>query len=128
MSAVRGFLGSVWHGVQLPLYIVWAIVVRVASSVRDFFWPRGYKPCNELADAFVEACANSPAGQAVRLPWVDSSAVNSAVMNNTGRLLSYVAIASGWFGVAVKETGKGQAVKRSYRYYYRRSLTGNWFA
>ena len=40
MSAVRGFLGSVWHGVQLPLYIVWAIVVRVASSVRDFFWPR----------------------------------------------------------------------------------------
>ncbi|MBX6310958.1 hypothetical protein ISD59_29680 [Pseudomonas aeruginosa] len=128
MSAVRGFLGSVWHGVQLPLYIVWAVVVRVASSVRDFFWPRGYQPCNELADAFVEACANSPAGQAVRLPWVDSSAVNSAVMNNTGRLLSYVAIASGWFGVAVKETGKGHAVKRSYRYYYRRSLTGNWFA
>jgi hypothetical protein len=128
MSAVRGFLGSVWHGVQLPLYIVWAVVVRVASSVRDFFWPRGYQPCNELADAFVEACANSPAGQAVRLPWVDSSAVSSAVMNNTGRLLSYVAIASGWFGVAVKETGKGQAVKRSYRYYYRRSLTGNWFA
>lgn len=128
MSAVRGFLGSVWHGVQLPLYIVWAVVVRVASSVRDFFWPRGYKPCNELADAFVDACANSPAGQTVRLPWVDSSAVSSAVMNNTGRLLSYVAIASGWFGVAVKETGKGQALKRSYRYYYRRSLTGNWFA
>ena len=128
MSAVRGFLGSVWHGVQLPLYIVWAVVVRVASSVRDFFWPRGYQPCNELADAFVEACANRPAGQAVRLPWVDSSAVSSMVMNNTGRLLSYVAIASGWFGVAVKETGKGHAVKRSYRYYYRRSLTGNWFA
>lgn len=128
MSAVRGFLGSVWHGVQLPLYIVWAVVVRVASSVRDFFWPRGYQPCNELADAFVEACANSPAGQAVSLPWVDSSAVSSVVMNNTGRLLSFVAIASGWFGVAVKETGKGKAVKRSYRYYYRRSLTGNWFA
>ena len=128
MSAVRGFLGSVWHGVQLPLYIVWAVVVRVASSVRDFFWPRGYQPCNELADAFVEACANRPAGQAVRLPWVDSSAVSSMVMNNTGRLLSYVAIASGWFGVAVKETGKGHAVKRSYRYYYRRRLTGNWFA
>lgn len=81
MSAVRGFLGSVWHGVQLPLYIVWAVVVRVASSVRDFFWPRGYQPCNELTDAFVEACANSPAGQAVRLPWVDSSAVSSMVMN-----------------------------------------------
>lgn len=128
MSPVSGFLGSVWHGVSLPLYIVWAVGVRVTSSVRDFFWPRGYKPCNELADAFVEACTNFPTGQAVRLPWVDSSAVTSAMMNNTGRLLSYVAIASGWFGVAVKETRKGYAVKRSYRYYYRRSLTGNWFA
>ncbi|HGM8451763.1 TPA: hypothetical protein ACKQBO_005990 [Pseudomonas aeruginosa] len=128
MSAVRGLLGSVWNGVSLPLYIVWAVVVRIASSVRDFFWPRGYKPCNELADTFVEECANHPAGQAVRLPWVDSAAVSSMLMNNTGRLLSYVAIASGWFGVAVKETGKGYAVKRSYRYYYRRSLTGNWFA
>ncbi|HGN2597870.1 TPA: hypothetical protein ACKR32_004942 [Pseudomonas aeruginosa] len=128
MSAVRGLLGSVWSGVSLPLYIVWTVVVRIASSVRDFFWPRGYKPCNELADTFVEECANRPAGQAVRLPWVDSSAVSSMLMNNTGRLLSYVAIASGWFGVAVKETGKGYAVKRSYRYYYRRSLTGNWFA
>jgi len=49
-------------------------------------------------------------------------------MNNSGRLLSYVAITSGWFGVAAKTTGQGFASKRSYRYYYRRSLTGNWFA
>lgn len=128
MSAVRGFLGSVWHGVSLPLYVIWAVVVRAANSVREFFWPRGYKPCNELADAFVEECVTRPAGQSVRLPWIDSSAVSSLLMNNTGRLLSYAAIASGWFGVAVKETGKGYATKRSYRYYYRRSLTGNWFA
>ncbi|MDU4254475.1 hypothetical protein [Pseudomonas sp.] len=49
-------------------------------------------------------------------------------MNSTGRLLSYVAIASGWFGVAVKEGGSRSIPKRSYRYYYRRSMTGNWFA
>ncbi|MCF6753023.1 hypothetical protein [Aquipseudomonas alcaligenes] len=49
-------------------------------------------------------------------------------MNSTGRLLSYVAIASGWFGVAVKNSGTQYQPKRTYRYYYRRSLTGNWFA
>lgn len=129
MSAVRAFLGAVWsYGVSLPLYVLWAVVVSSAKAVVDFFWPRGYKPCNELADAFVEECATRPAGQSVRLPWVDSSATQTLLMNNSGRLLSYVAIASGWFGVAVKETGKGRDVKRTYRYYYRRSLTGNWFA
>ncbi|MCT7343964.1 hypothetical protein N5K55_34550 [Pseudomonas aeruginosa] len=66
--------------------------------------------------------------QSVRLPWVDSSATHSLVMNNTGRLLSYVAIASDWFGVAVKDSGTKYQPKRTYRYYYRRSLTGNWFA
>jgi hypothetical protein len=49
-------------------------------------------------------------------------------MNNTGRLLSYVAIASGWFGVSERISGTQYQPKRTYRYYYRRSLTGNWFA
>lgn len=129
MSAVRSFLGAVWsYGVSLPLYVMWSLIVSSVRAAFDFFYPRGYRPCNELADAFVEKCANRPAGQSVRLPWVDSSATHSLVMNNTGRLLSYVAIASGWFGVAVKNSGTQYQPKRTYRYYYRRSLTGNWFA
>lgn len=129
MPAVRSFLGAVWsYGVSLPLYVMWSLIVSSVRAAFDFFYPRGYRPCNELADAFVEECANRPAGQSVRLPWVDSSATHSVVMNNTGRLLSYVAIASGWFGVAVKNSGTQYQPKRTYRYYYRRSLTGNWFA
>ncbi|WAN08454.1 hypothetical protein D3P44_013610 [Stutzerimonas balearica] len=129
MAAVRSFLGAVWsYGVSLPLYVMWSLIVSSARAAFDFVCPRGYRPCNELADAFVEECANRPAGQSVRLPWVDSSATHSLVMNNTGRLLSYVAIASGWFGVAVKNSGTQYQPKRTYRYYYRRSLTGNWFA
>ena len=129
MSAVRSFLGAVWsYGVSLPLYVMWSLIVSSVRAAFDFFYPRGYRPCNELADAFVEECANRPAGQSVRLPWVDSSATHSVVMNNTGRLLSYVAIARGWFGVAVKNSGTQYQPKRTYRYYYRRSLTGNWFA
>lgn len=129
MSAVRSFLGVVWsYGVSLPLYVMWSVALSSVRGAFDFFYPRGYRPCNGLADAFVEECANRPAGQAVRLPWVDSSATHSLVMNNTGRLLSYVAIASGWFGVAVKDSGTKFQPKRTYRYYYRRSLTGNWFA
>jgi len=107
---------------------MWSLIVSSVRAAFDFFYPRGYRPCNELADAFVEECANRPAGQSVRLPWVDSSATHSVVMNNTGRLLSYVAIARGWFGVAVKNSGTQYQPKRTYRYYYRRSLTGNWFA
>ena len=129
MPAVRSFLGAVWsYGVSLPLYVMWNLIVSSVMAAFDFVYPRGYRPCNELADAFVEECANRPAGQSVRLPWVDSSATHSLVMNNTGRLLSYVAIASGWFGVAVKNSGTQYQPKRTYRYYYRRSLTGNWFA
>lgn len=129
MSAVKSFLGAVWsYGVSLPLYVMWSLIVSCVMAAFDFVYPRGYRPCNELADAFVEECANRPAGQSVRLPWVDSSATHSLVMNNTGRLLSYVAIASGWFGVAVKNSGTQYQPKRTYRYYYRRSLTGNWFA
>lgn len=129
MSTVRSFLGAVWsYGISLPLYVTWSLIVSSARAAFDFMCPRGYRPCNELADAFVEECANRPAAQSVRLPWVDSSATHSLVMNNTGRLLSYVAIASGWFGVAVKNSGTQYQPKRTYRYYYRRSLTGNWFA
>lgn len=129
MSAVRSFLGAVWsYGVSLPLYVMWSLIVSSVRAAFDFFYPRGYRSCNELADAFLEECANRPAGQSVRLPWVDSSATHSLLMNNTGRLLSYVAIASGWFGVAVKNSGTQYQPKRTYRYYYRRSLTGNWFA
>lgn len=129
MSAVRSFLGAVWsYGVSLPLYVMWSLIVSSVRAAFDFFYPRGYRSCNELADAFLEECANRPAGQSVRLPWMDSSATHSLVMNNTGRLLSYVAIARGWFGVAVKNSGTQYQPKRTYRYYYRRSLTGNWFA
>ena len=129
MSAVRSFLGAVWsYGVSLPLYVMWSLIVSSVRAAFDFIYPRGYRPCNELADAFLEECANRPAGQSVRLPWMDSSATHSLVMNNTGRLLSYVAIARGWFGVAVKNSGTQYQPKRTYRYYYRRSLTGNWFA
>ncbi|ABP77960.1 conserved hypothetical protein [Stutzerimonas stutzeri A1501] len=129
MSAVRSFLGTVWsYGVSLPLYVMWSLIVSALRAAFDFVYPRGYRPRNELADAFVEACANRPVGQSVRLPWVDSSATHSLVMNNTGRLLSYVAIASGWFGVAERNSGTQYQPKRTYRYYYRRSLTGNWFA
>ncbi|MFC4862333.1 hypothetical protein ACS8MQ_14435 [Pseudomonas sp. MAHUQ-62] len=129
MSAVRSFLGVVWsYGVSLPLYVMWNIALSSVKAAFEFLYPRGHRPCNELIDAFVEECANRPAGQSVRLPWVDSSATHSLVMNNTGRLLSYVAIASGWFGVAVKNSGTKYRPKRTYRYYYRRSLTGNWFA
>lgn len=129
MSAVRSFLGAVWsYGVSLPLYVMWSVALSSVRAAFDFFYPRGYRPCNELADTFVEECANRPAGQSVRLPWVDSSATHSLVMNNTGRLLAYVVIASGWFGVAVKDSGTKYRPKRTYRYYYRRSLTGNWFA
>lgn len=129
MSAVRSFLRAVWsYSVSLPLYVMWSLIVSSVRAAFDFFYPRGYRSCNELADAFLEECANRPAGQSVRLPWVDSSATHSLVMNNTGRLLSYVAIARGWFGVAVKNSGTQYQPKRTYRYYYRRSLTGNWFA
>jgi len=100
----------------------------VLSGVLGFFYPRGFKPCNELLDAFVEECASRPVCQGVRAPWVNSSASHTLVMNSTGRLLSYLAIASGWFGVAVKESGSRFNPGRSYRYYYRRSMTGNWFA
>lgn len=129
MAAVRSFLGAVWsYGVSLPLYVMWSLIVSSARAAFEFVYPRGYRSCNQLVDAFVKECANRPAGQSVRLPWVDSSATHSLLMNNTGRLLSYVAIASGWFGVAVKNSGTQYQPKRTYRYYYRRSLTGNWFA
>ena len=129
MLAVKSIFGAIWsYGVSLPLYVTWGLIVSFVRAAFEFFYPRGYRPCNELADAFVEECANRPAGQSVRLPWVDSSATHSLLMNNTGRLLSYVAIASGWFGVAVKNSGSRYRPKRTYRYYYRRSLTGNWFA
>ncbi|GAB6389987.1 hypothetical protein [Stutzerimonas marianensis] len=129
MAAVRYFLGAVWsYGVSLPLYVMWSLIVSSARAASDFVYPRGYRPCNELVDAFAEECANRPAGQFVRLSWVNSSATHSLVMNNTGRLLSYVAIASGWFGVAIKNSGTQYQPKLTYRYYYRRSLTGNWFA
>ncbi|MBU0808320.1 MAG: hypothetical protein KKD30_14730 [Gammaproteobacteria bacterium] len=129
MSAVRSFLGAAWsYGVYLPLYVMWRVVTGFVRAAFDFLYPRGYKPCNELADAFVGECANRPVRQSVRLPWVDNSAMHSLVMNNTGRLLSYVAIASGCFGVAVKDSGTKYQPERTYRYYYRRSMTGNWFA
>ena len=55
MSAVRSFLGAVWsYGVSLPLYVMWSLIVSSVRAAFDFFYPRGYRPCNELADAFVD--------------------------------------------------------------------------
>lgn len=69
MSAVRSFLGAVWsYGVSLPLYVMWSVVLSSVRAAFDFFYPRGYRLCNELADVFVEECTNRPAGQSVRLP------------------------------------------------------------
>lgn len=125
MSAVKGFFSSVWsYGVALPLYLIWGTLVGIANGLL----PRGYKPCNELADAFMTECASQPAGKSRRLPWIDSSATETVSLNDSGRLLAYTAIASRWFGLAVKETGAGYAAKRAYRYYYRREFAGNWFA
>jgi len=129
MAVVKGFIGAVWsRGVSLPVFIVRSLLVRCAGAVIDFIWPRGYKPCNEMLEPFVDDCANRPSGEGVRVPWVDSGATERVVLNNTGRLLSYIAIMNGWFGLAVKESGKGSDFSRKYRYYYRRSMTGNWFA
>ncbi|NRH26061.1 hypothetical protein [Pseudomonas sp. MS19] len=129
MSEVRSFIIGVWtYCVYLPLFLLLSVAAGSSRAFFDFFYPTGYKPCNEMADAFAEACANRPAGYTVRLPWVDSDASVSLALNNTGRLLSYVAIKSGWFGLAVRESGTKYKPLRSYRYYYRRSLTGNWFA
>lgn len=129
MSEIRSFIVGVWtYCVYFPLFLLWYVAVASFRAFFDFFYPTGYKPCNEMADAFAEACATRPAGQSVRLPWVDSDASVSLALNNTGRLLSYVAIKSGWFGLAVRETGSKYKPLRSYRYYYRRNLTGNWFA
>lgn len=129
MSAVRSFLGAVWsYGVHLPAFVAWSLLVSAVRGISEFFWPRGYKSCNEMLEPFVDACANRPAGEGVRVPWVDSGATERVVLNNTGRLLSYIAIMNGWFGLAVKESGKGSNFSRKYRYYYRRSMTGNWFA
>ncbi|MBC7198339.1 MAG: hypothetical protein H5U32_03720 [Pseudomonas balearica] len=129
MAVVKGFIGAVWSwGVSLPAFVVRSLLARGAGAFIDFIWPRGYKPCNEMLDPFVDACANRPAGEGVRVPWVDSDAGERVVLNNTGRLLSYISIVNGWFGLAVKEVGGGVNAKRQYRYYYRRSLAGNWFA
>ena len=74
MAAVRSFLGAVWsYGVSLPLYVMWSLIVSSARAAFEFVYPRGYRSCNQLVDAFVKECANRPAGQSVRLPWVDSS-------------------------------------------------------
>ncbi|MDV5863632.1 hypothetical protein QM298_22685 [Pseudomonas mendocina] len=92
--------------------------------VRGFFGGGGYKPRNDVLEGVKDQCANLPAGQQVRLPWLHSGDAVVPHLNDTGRLLAYTAIASGWFGLTERVSGR----ERDYRYYYRQDMTGNWFA
>lgn len=120
-----GLLGDIWfYVVMLPLQVIGGSLRWLFLSGMANLLGRGYTPCNEMADEVLKKCIDLPKGTNVRLPWIDSSASITESLGNSTRLLAYVAMANGWFGVAVKKTG----TKRHYRYYYRRDMTGNWFA
>lgn len=87
-------------------------------GITDFFGI-GYKPCNELADKVLNECLHGKASQSVPLPWARGRA-----LTNTGKLNAIAAIAGNVFGVAKK----GEGARAKYKCYYRRDMTGNWFA
>lgn len=128
-AMVSNMFGAVWFfGVVLPLQVVGQLLRWVLLGWFDSLTGRGYKPRNDLVDAVYKQCVELPAGQTVRLPWINTGKTLTEVLDNSGRLYAYIAVANGWFGLAEKVTGQGSAESRSYRYYYRRDLTGNWFA
>lgn len=128
-AMVSNMFGAVWFfGVVLPLRVVGQLLRWVLLGWFDSLTGRGYKSRNDLVDAVYKQCVELPAGQTVRLPWINTGKTLTEVLDNSGRLYAYIAVANGWFGLAEKVTGQGSTENRSYRYYYRRDLTGNWFA
>lgn len=87
-------------------------------GIADFFGI-GYKPCNELADKVLNECLHGEASQSVPLPWAKGVALLKG-----GKLNAIAAIAGNVFGVAKK----GEGARAKYKCYYRRGMTGNWFA
>lgn len=121
----HGALGWVWfYLVTMPLFAVGHALRWVLIGGFESLFGRGYKARNDLVDAVYKDCVDRPADQGVRLPWVNSGEPLTEVLNGSGRLYAYIAVANGWFGLAEKISGQS----RKYRYYYRRDLTGNWFA
>lgn len=86
------------------------------STVKAFFG-LGYKACNDQADAVLKECLERPAGVVVAAPWIGGG----QGLEVNGRINAVAAIGSNCFGVARNDRG-------AYRFYYRRSMTGNWFA
>lgn len=124
-----GAAGAVWFfAVVLPINALFEVLRFATVGVFDSFTGRGFKPRNDLVDEVYGQCVNLPANEGVRLPWVNTDQKQTRVLMASDRLYAYVAMANGWFGLAEKVTGKGANQKRTYRYYYRRSMAGNWFA
>lgn len=126
MKAVPEFVSSAWFWlVQFPLQLLWDVLKLAAFGWFGNIVGRGYKPRNDLLDKVYKDCIELPVGQGVRLPWAES---DTPALTASGRLYAYVAIANKWFGLAEKVSGEGRDAKRSYRYYYRADMAGNWFA
>jgi hypothetical protein len=126
MKAVPEFVSNAWlFLVRFPLGLLWSVLKLAAFGWLGNIVGRGYKPRNDLLDQVYKDCVELPVGQGVRLPWAGS---DTPALTASGRLYAYVAIANKWFGLAEKVTGEGGDAKRSYRYYYRADMAGNWFA
>lgn len=115
--------------VVAPLRLLGALLRYVSYGFIVDLFGFGYRPRNDMIDGVYKDCIELPENKVVRMPWVNTGAEKSKLMGRSDRLYAYLAISKGWFGLAEKVTGKGgRGEKRRYRYYYRRSLTGNWFA
>lgn len=126
MKAVPEFVSNAWlFLVRFPLGLLWSVLKLAAFGWFGNIVGHGYKPRNDLLDQVYKDCVELPVGNGVRLPWADS---DTPALTASGRLYAYVAIANKWFGLAEKVTGEGRDAKRSYRYYYRADMAGNWFA
>ncbi|MCF6783406.1 hypothetical protein [Stutzerimonas stutzeri] len=125
-TMISNMFSAAWFfAAVLPVQLLGAFLRWFMASLFGF----GYKPRNDLVDGVYNECIELPVDKAVRLPWVNSGEKTTKVLGASERLYAYVAVANGWFGLAERVTDKGSFnEKRSYRYYYRRSLTGNWFA
>lgn len=126
MKAVPEFVSNAWFWlVVLPFQMLWGFLKWVCVGWFNNIVGHGYKPRNDLLDQVYKDCVELPVGKGVRLPWAES---DIPALTASGRLYAYVAIANKWFGLAEKVTGEGRDAKRSYRYYYRADMAGNWFA
>lgn len=126
MKAVPEFVSNAWFWlVVLPFQMLWGFLKWVCVGWFNNIAGYGYKPRNDLLDQVYKDCVELPVGKGVRLPWAES---DTPALTASGRLYAYVAIANKWFGLAEKVSGEGRDAKRSYRYYYRADMAGNWFA